>query len=136
VFMFPSRAGRREARLGELPPESTGCCNSGDQREDGLEDQARVHRTIKASSSSRVKLHDQNPSYTQGADATVKLKRASAYSFSPDTPSLHASLIRGSVPPRFLQLAIASFFAASELGRGPDHPMMRLFCPSEIATAK
>lgn len=64
------------------------------------------------------------------------LDRTFAYSFLPGIPSAHCACIRGSVPPRFLQFASASFVAASGLDRGPAQPTMRIFCPCECAIAK
>ena len=71
---------KRHASLGELPPESAGCRDSGDQREDGLEDQARVDRTIKASSSGRVEFCDQDSADSERGNA-IEVSGLAPYTF-------------------------------------------------------
>jgi hypothetical protein len=69
---------------------------------------------------------------TRGGPRSFRTLRCStsrfAYSFSPGIPSAHCACIRGSVPPRFLQFASASFVAASGLDRGPARA-----CPADNA---
>jgi hypothetical protein len=92
------------------------------------------YRCAKCISSSRCRIGRLLCREWRSSDCS-RAKFRCAHFFWPDIPSAHFALTRGSVPPYFLQFAIASFVAASSLERECDHPTIRRFFSCEASFA-